>query len=46
MLFGGWGPGVALPGGYAYYIIPGLLGTIIFAFIVRLVMGMMARRRA
>ena len=42
-LLGGWGPWVGGPG-FTYYIIPGLIGTIIFAFIVRLVMGMMARR--
>jgi len=44
-LFSGLGgPWVSLPGGYAYYIIPGVIGTIIFAFIVRLVLGMTARR--
>ncbi|HUS14780.1 MAG TPA: GlsB/YeaQ/YmgE family stress response membrane protein [Chloroflexia bacterium] len=43
VLFGGFGPWVGGPG-FVYYIIPGLIGTIIVAFIARLLMGNMGRR--
>jgi uncharacterized membrane protein YeaQ/YmgE (transglycosylase-associated protein family) len=43
-LFGGWGPGVNMIGGYTYYIIPALLGTILGAFAARVLLGMMNKR--
>jgi len=39
-----FGPGLNILGGYTYYIIPGLLGTILVAFVARLIMGQMNRR--
>jgi uncharacterized membrane protein YeaQ/YmgE (transglycosylase-associated protein family) len=39
-----FGPGLNIIGGYTYYIIPGLLGTILVAFVARLIMGQMNRR--
>ena len=50
-LIGGWlfsflgGPASDLPGGFKFYYIPGLLGGIVFAFLVRFLMGMGGRGR-
>lgn len=43
VLLGRWGPWVGGPG-FAYYIIPGLIGTIIVAFLVRFLLGQTGRR--
>src|SRR6476646_4709857 len=39
-----FGPGLNIVGGYTYFIIPGLLGPILVAFVARLSMGQMNRR--
>jgi len=50
-IIGGWlfgfigGPAADLGNGFQYYYIPGILGGIVFAFVVRFLMGMQGRNR-